>query len=61
MMSLVQIQWEVGEKDQYPYVNFFDDDHCVPQSRVICLTVGFLPGLKVAAVPLLQTETVIST
>ncbi|KAL8097857.1 F-box/LRR-repeat protein At5g63520-like [Apium graveolens] len=52
-----EIQWEVGERDQCPFVNFFDDDALVPQSRVICLTVGFLPGLKVATVPLLQTET----
>lgn len=52
------MQWEVygGE---YSSANFFDNGGAVPQTRVICLTVGFLPGLKVAAVPLLQTRTVI--
>ncbi|XP_074346071.1 F-box/LRR-repeat protein At5g63520-like isoform X2 [Apium graveolens] len=51
-----EIQWEVyGE--EYSSANFFDNGSAVPLTRVICLTVGFLPGLKFAAVPLLHTKT----
>lgn len=51
-----EIQWEV-DAGESPSSNFFDNESDVPQNRVFCLTVGFLPGLKVATVPLLQTKT----
>ncbi|XP_017257859.2 F-box/LRR-repeat protein At5g63520 [Daucus carota subsp. sativus] len=51
-----EIRWQVYFDRNYSYsVSFDDDDSAVRQRRVICLTVGFLPGLKVAAVPLFQS------
>uniref|UniRef100_A0A164VXJ3 FIST C-domain domain-containing protein n=1 Tax=Daucus carota subsp. sativus TaxID=79200 RepID=A0A164VXJ3_DAUCS len=54
-----ELQWQVYFDRNYSYsVSFDDDDSAVRQRRVICLTVGFLPGLKVAAVPLFQSKMV---
>lgn len=66
---LFQVQWEVTEDhdpvlhflDEDPVAVYFDEDpgsHSGNQNRAILLTVGFLPGLKVAAIPLFQSKKV---
>lgn len=47
--------------DEDPVAVYFDEDpgsHSGNQNRAILLTVGFLPGLKVAAIPLFQSKKV---
>ena len=46
-----QIQWEITEEDDDPGVPLLQSESA---NRAIMLIVGYLPGIKVEAIPLLK-------
>lgn len=51
----MQIQWEITE-EEYPSHSFIQPPNT---NRAIVLTVGYLPGLKVDAIPMLHSNEVL--